>query len=150
MTLGSAGVFFWCPSPDGQLRQWVGMVGGNTQAYIRDSRAREKGLFGCTPLLPGDLFLATGTFQHHLHHGSLSYTDAARVHELVSDGMFQADPDANSVLMSDNYQKYFDQRLGLLPDRSVITFRRIENHQHGCPEVVDQNEALPWLHWCDA
>ena len=47
--------------------------------------------------------------------------------------------------MSDNYQKYFDTRLGLLPDRSVVTFRRIENHQHGCPEAVDQNvgEAPP-------
>ena len=87
------------------------------------------------------VFLATGTFQHHLHHGSLSYTEPARVHELVSDGMSQAGRDAISVLMSDNYQKYFDTRLGLLPDRSVITFRRIENHQHGCPEVVDQNEA---------
>ncbi len=33
------------------------------------------------------------------------------------------------------YRQHFDVSLGLLLDRSVITWRRVENHQSGCPEV---------------
>ena len=39
--------------------------------------------------------------------------------------------------MSKDYLKYFDTRLGRLPDRSVITWRHIENHMAGCPELVN-------------
>ena len=110
---------------------------GGAKEHVREANARAAGLIGCTPLLPGDLFLATGTFQRHLLHGSLSYTEAACVDEVLD--KFNVCSEAREVLRSRKYGKYFDQRLGLLPDRSVITFRRIENHQHGCPEAVDPN-----------
>ena len=92
--------------------------------------------------MPGDLFLATGTFQTQLHHGSLSYSEAARCREVLNGlvlNKFSVGREAQSVLMSDDSHEYF-LPLVLRPDRSVITFRRIENHHHGCPEVPDQND----------
>ena len=103
--------------------------------------ARAAGQVGCVPLLPGYLFLAAGTFQHHLMHGSLSYREAADVDQVLSN--FSVCSEARDVLNSRRYQKYFDNRLGLLPDRSVITFRHIENHQRGCPEIADVTPVIP-------
>ena len=78
LSMGAAGVFFWHPSQTGQLRGW------GKKELDRHAREREQGFHGCVPLLPGDLFLATGTFQKHLVHGALSYRDAANVYGVLS------------------------------------------------------------------
>ena len=78
LSMGAAGLFYWRPSPTGVLRGW------NKKESHRHETERADGLWGCVPLLPGDLFLCCGTFQHHLVHGSLSYTEAANVHEVIS------------------------------------------------------------------
>ena len=36
------------------------------------------------------------------------------------------------------YLKYFDKKRSKLPDRSLITWRRIENHILGCPELIQR------------
>ena len=89
------------------------------------------GYWGCTPLLPGDLMLCSGRFQHELIHGSLTYHEAAHVEEVLS--KYELCPNALKVLRSEAYQRYFDSSWPQL-DRSVITFRKIENHYPQCPE----------------
>ena len=123
LSMGAAGVFFWHPSLTGQLRGW------NAKEAARHATERAEGLWGCVPLLPGDLFLASGTFQHHLLHGSLSYTDAANVHEVIS--QWSMCSEALSVLHSAAYQAYFDNSTPQ-EDRSVITFRKNANHFPDC------------------
>ena len=125
LSMGAAGVFFWRPSPHGQLR---GAQSGWRREAQRHQAERDAGLWGCVPLLPGDLFLASGTFQHQLLHGSLSYTDAANVHQVIS--QWSMCSEALSVLHSAAYQAYFDNST---EDRSVITFRKNANHVPGCP-----------------
>ena len=120
-------MFYWRPSPTGVLRGW------NAREAARHATERAEGLWGCVPLLPGDLFLASGTFQHHLLHGSLSYTDAANVHEVIS--QWSMCSEALSVLHSAAYQAYFDNSTPQ-EDRSVITFRKIANHCPDCPELM--------------
>ena len=85
-------------------------------------------------MLPGDLFLAAGTFQHELEHCSLNYTEAGNVDEVL--GKWSVCSEAQLLLKSAAYQRYFDNTMPQ-PDRSVITFRRIEKHKAGCPEVVE-------------
>ena len=87
----------------------------------------------CVPLNPGDLLLAEGTFQHYLVHGSLPYTEAGNVDEVLK--KFSVCEEARLVLRSRKYQDSFDvdESLGILPDRSVIILRHIENHQPVCP-----------------
>ncbi|MDA8583631.1 hypothetical protein N9L68_05340 [bacterium] len=133
LTLGSAAVFFWQPNPNGVLRHWA-----KKEAEIH-ARETEVGLWGCTPLLPGDLFLAAGTFQHHIHHGTLSFTHAANRDAVLQN--WSVGPEAREVLQSEAYGQYFDSSLGRLPDRSVITLRRIENHMDECPERVANVDA---------
>mgnify|MGYP003322924966 CR=1 FL=1 len=58
VSMGAAGVFYWRPSADGPLRGW------NAKEAARHETERQVGLWGCTPLLPGDLLLCRGTFQH--------------------------------------------------------------------------------------
>ena len=127
LSMGAAGVFFWHPSLTGQLRGW------NKKEYDRHATEMAEGLWGCVPLLPGDLFLASGTFQHHLVHGSLSYTEAANVHEVIS--QWSMCSEALSVLHSAAYQAYFDNSTPQ-EDRSVITFRKNANHFPDCPELM--------------
>ena len=59
---------------------------------------------------------------------------------------YQAGPEAQAVLFSPRYQRYF-ARSGSLDDRSVITFRRIEHHLPDCAEVgpsrPPQEERIP-------
>ena len=43
-------------------------------------------------------------------------------------------------MTSDAYRNYFDKGLPQ-PDRSVITFRKIVNHDDGCPERIASNVA---------
>ena len=93
---------------------------------------------GCTPLLPGHLMLCSGRFQHELVHGTLTYCEAADVAEVVK--TYQLCPDAHAVLASDAYRKYFDNSVPQ-PERSVITFRKIVNHDAGCPERGAQNRS---------
>ena len=88
--MGAAGVFFWHPSLNGQLRGW------NANEAARHVTEMAKCLWVCVPLLPGDLFLVAGTFQHHLHHGSLSYTEAADIEQVLS--KYQACNEAKAVL----------------------------------------------------
>ena len=131
LSMGAAGVFFWHPSLTGQLRGW------NAKEAARHATERAAGLWGCVPLLPGDLFLATGTFQKHLVHGALSYRDAANVDGVLS--KWSTCSDARRVLESAEYREYFDETVPQ-EDRSVMTFRRIVNHRHDCPELVRQSE----------
>ena len=82
--------------------------------------------------------LCCGRFQHELEHGTLPYSEAADVAEVVKE--YQLCPNAQEVLQSDAYQKYFDKTVPQ-PERSVITFRKIVNHDDGCPEHVASNVA---------
>ena len=132
LSMGAAGLFYWRPSPNGPLRGW------NRRESDRHETERAEGLWGCVPLLPGDLFLASGTFQHHLLHGSLSYTDAANVHEVIS--QWSMCSEALSVLHSAAYQAYFDNST---EDRSVITFRKNANHVPGCPAIENHYTVMP-------
>ena len=75
--------------------------------------------------------LCSGRFQHELIHGSLTYHEAANVEEVLS--KYELCPNALKVLRSEAYQRYFDSSRPQL-DRSVITFRKIENHYPQCPE----------------
>ena len=75
--------------------------------------------------------LCCGRFQHELEHGTLTYSEAADVAEVVKE--YQLCPNAQEVLQLDAYQKYFDKTMPQ-PERSVITFRKIVNHDAGCPE----------------
>ena len=128
LSMGAAGVFFWRPSPDGPLRS--NGEGWAKEVYRHDAE-KKAGLWGCVPLFPGDLFLCCGTFQHHLLHGSLKYTEAANVDEVTVN--YSMCSEATMRLYSPEYRKCFDQSR-MQPDRSVITFRRIENHYPACPE----------------
>ena len=60
LTLGAAGVYFWKPNSRGKLQQR-----GRT-SRVRDDLASEQGLFGCAPVLPGDLHLCNGRCQQEL------------------------------------------------------------------------------------
>ena len=133
--MGAAGVFFWQPHPDGVLKGW------NRKQEARHATERGEGKWGCVPLLPGDLFLAAGTFQHHVHHGSLSYTEAADIEQVLS--KYQACNEARAVLFSPRYQQYFDSTM--LEDKSVLTFRRIERHRRGCPVLCPSGPPLEGL-----
>ena len=113
-------------------------MSGKLQAD-REDRAREKGYVGCTPLLPGDLFLATGMFQELLQHRTLPYSEAANVDEVLK--RYPAVCPESIAVFRSAYPKYFDKTKGKLPDRSVITWRRIENHVEGCPEVMQSGPA---------
>ena len=85
--------------------------------------------------------LCSGTFQHHLVHGSLNYHEAANVAEVIC--KYKLCLEALNVLKSEAYNCYFDSSVPQ-PDRSVITFRKIENHLAGCPEVVaGEGRRLP-------
>ena len=75
--------------------------------------------------------LCCGRFQHELEHGTLTYSEAADVAEVVKE--YQLCPNAHAVLQLDAYRKYFDKTRPQ-PERSVITFRKIVNHDAGCPE----------------
>lgn len=116
LSMGAAGVFFWHPSPSGELRGWL------AKEAPRHQTERDAGLWGCVPLLPGGLFLAAGTFQHELLHGSLNYTEAGNVDEVLD--KWSVCSEAQMLLKSAAYQRYFDNTMPQ-PDRSVITFRRI-------------------------
>ena len=82
--------------------------------------------------------LCCGRFQHELEHGTLPYSEAADVAEVVK--TYQLCPNAQEVLASDAYRKYFDISVPQ-PERSVITFRKIVNHDAGCPERAASNEV---------
>ena len=82
--------------------------------------------------------LCCGRFQHELEHGTLTYSEAADVAEVVR--KYQLCPNAKEVLASDAYRKYFDTSVPQ-PERSVITFRKIVNHDAGCPERAASNEV---------
>ena len=86
--------------------------------------------------------LCSGRFQHELVHGTLTYCEAADVAEVVK--TYQLCPNAQEVLASDAYRKYFDNSVPQ-PERSVITFRKIVNHDAGCPErgVRNRSNAEP-------
>ena len=75
--------------------------------------------------------LCSGRLQHELIHGSLNYHEAANVEEVLS--KYELCPNALKVLRSEAYQRYFDSSWPQL-DRSVITFRKFENHYPQCPE----------------
>ena len=111
LSMGAAGVFFWRPSPDGPLRS--NGEGWAKEVYRHDAE-KKAGLWGCVPLLPGDLFLCCGTFQHHLLHGSLKYTEAANVDEVTVN--YSTCPEATVRLHSPEYRNYFDQSR-MQPDR---------------------------------
>ena len=133
VSMGAAGVFYWRPSPEGELRGW------NAKEAARHETQRKEGLWGCTPLMPGYLMLCSGTFQHHLYHGSLNYVEAANVEEVARD--YKLCPEALKVLNSKAYLDYFNSRVPQL-DRSVITFRKIENHYAACPALVTGARGL--------
>ena len=82
--------------------------------------------------------LCCGRFQHELEHGTLPYSEAADVAEVVK--TYQLCPNAQEVLASDAYRKYFDNSVPQ-PERSVITFRKIVNHDAGCPERGARNRS---------
>ena len=84
--------------------------------------------------------LCSGTFQHHLIHGSLNYVEAANVDEVAR--KYKLCREARKVLNSEAYLDYFNSRVPQL-DRSVITFRKIENHYAACPELVTGARGLP-------
>ena len=102
----------------------------------RDDNARKAGYVGCTPLLPGDLFLATGRFQELLVHRTLPFSAAADVDEVLK--MYPAVCEEGIDVFRSVYLKYFDKKRSKLPDRSVITWRRIENHILGCQELIQR------------
>ena len=133
VSMGAPGVFYWRPNPDGKLR------GPGKKEQRRHEAEQTAGLWGCTPLLPGDLLLCRGTFQHHLVHGSLDYREAANVEEVVR--KYSLCSEALTVLNSGAYRRYFVDSSLPQPDRSVITFRKIENHYEGCPEIVSGNSG---------
>ena len=83
--------------------------------------------------------LCSGRFQHELVHGTLSYFEAADVARVVK--TYQLCPDAHAVLASDAYRKYFDTSVPQ-PERSVITFRKIVNHDADCPERARTRRPL--------
>jgi len=136
VSMGAPGVFYWRPNPDGKLR---GAGEGWKKEQRRHEAEQTAGLWGCTPLLPGDILLCRGTFQHHLVHGSLDYREAANVEEVVS--QYQVCPEALQVLQSEAYRRYFVDSSLPQPDRSVITFRKIQNHDERCPEIVSGNSG---------
>ena len=131
MSMGAAGVFYWQPHPEGRLKGWYSKQEG------RHAQERSDGKWGCTPLLPGELILVNGTFQRHFLHGTLRFSEAARVDEVLR--RFKVCSDSKKVFESTMYQDYFDEKLVLL-DRSVVTLRRIVNHKTGCPELVNNQK----------
>ena len=133
VSLGAAGVFYWRPSQNGKL--W-GANSGYSKPVYRRAAEQQAGLWGACPLLPGDMMLCCGRFQHELEHGTLTYSEAADVAEVVKE--YQLCPNAHAVLQLDAYRKYFDKTRPQ-PERSVITFRKIVNHDAGCPERAAWN-----------
>ena len=131
LTLGAACTLCWAPNEGGPLRR-PGRVKSD-----RDDSARKAGYVGCTPLLPGDLFLATGRFQELLVHQTLPFSAAANVDEVLK--MYPAVCEEGIDVFRSVYLKYFDKKRG--KDRSVITWRRIENHVLGCPELMQRRPA---------
>ena len=91
--------------------------------------------------MPGDLLLCSGRFQHDLVHGSLNYQEAANVDEVIC--KYKLCPEALEVLKSEAYNCYFDSSVPQWADRSVITFRKIQNHLAGCREIVAGGGAWP-------
>ena len=104
VSLGAAGVFYWRPSQNGEL--W-GARSGYSKPVHRRAAEQQAGLWGACPLLPGDMMLCCGRFQHELEHGTLTYSEAADVAEVVKE--YQLCPNAQEVLQLDAYQKYFDK-----------------------------------------
>ena len=82
--------------------------------------------------------LCSGRFQHELVHGTLTYSEAADVAEVKKN--WTLCPEALQVLESAEYRRYFDNK-HYAWDRSVFTFRRIENHYSKCPELVSRPEG---------
>ena len=68
----------------------------------------KKGYIGCTPLLPGDLFLAAGRFQELLVHRSLPFSEAADVNKVLQRHPAVCDRN-REVFRSVEYLKYFDK-----------------------------------------
>ena len=128
LTLGAASTRCWAPNEEGPLR-----MPGRLKCD-RDDSARNAGYVGCTPLLPGDLFLATGMFQELLVHQTLPFSAAAKVGEVLNEYPAVCH-ESITVFKSEYYAQYFDMNRGLLPDRSVITWRRIEKHFSGLPRA---------------
>ena len=73
-------------------------------------------------------------------HRSLTYSEAADVNYVLQKHPAVCDRN-KEVFRSVEYLKYFDKEGSKLPDRSVITWRRIENHLYGCPEVMQSGPA---------
>ena len=70
LTLGPANLLWYAPHGGAPLRQ---------TGRLREERkeaARRAGLQGFVTLMPGDLFLATGSAQRVLMHKMLKYSDA--------------------------------------------------------------------------
>ena len=82
--------------------------------------------------------LCSGTFQHHLVHGTLDYLEVADVAEVEK--KYTLCPEALQVLQSAEYQRHFDDD-HYVWDRSVFTFRKIEHHFSKCPELVSWPEG---------
>ena len=84
--------------------------------------------------------LCSVRFHHELVHGTLTYCETADVAEVVN--TYQLCPNAQEVLASDAYRSYFDKSLPQ-PNKSVITFRKIVNHDDGCPECTRRAQPQP-------
>ena len=113
-------------STDSHIRK--GSCGGRARRSAGDTTTNSRKVYVCVPLLPGDVLLTAGTFQQHLYHGSLSYTDSADWRNVLS--KYQACSEAREVLQSQRFLKYFDPSTPLQEDRSVITFRKTQIITH--------------------
>ena len=65
------------------------------------------------------MFLSNCTFQKHLKHGSLPYSEAAHVDDVLNRFPGGVCSEAQGVFRSREYQFYFDIQRALLPDRSI-------------------------------
>ena len=90
-------------------------------------------LCGCLPLFPGDLLLTTGTFHSHFVHSTLPFSKLYDIHKILEE--FPG--------VSDEIRKDFSKLASALesgkstepskkPNRTVITFRQIQNHAPDC------------------
>ena len=90
-------------------------------------------LCGCLPLFPGDLLLTTGTFHSHFKHSTLAFSklyDSRKILEEypgvsddISKDFSRLASELESVQSTEPSKK---------PNRTVVTFRQIENHSPQC------------------
>ena len=85
-----------------------------------------RAMLGAPLLLLGDMCLATGRFQELLVHQTLPFSAAANVDQVLK--TYPAVCKESIDIFRSEYPKYFDKNRDKLPDRYVITWRRIENH----------------------